>query len=287
MALYIEGKADIGYDCLLNQDYIIAETLNEDRTFPNDYLLGVIDGNGATIYGDQDTNKIIQPSKIVANTIKEILRKAYNKHKNTFLADPYPFLEMALIAANTAVGAAKLINEELYGAFSAACTFIFIHDNVMTGIHCGNTRAYILKEDKEKKPQLLQVSKDHTEAQDLLDAGKLEKSDFYNCPGVFTLTSSLGIFSNPKFQRINLPLKDDQLLLLSTDGLHYALSSEEILRHILTNKTTEEALLALTKRVIEVKHADNIGIIIAFPVDDKVFEENREKNNYYKEAAND
>lgn len=286
MAIYIEGKSDIGYQCLLNQDYILSETLSDDKYFKDDYLLGVIDGNGAAFFPNQNPNMVIQPSKIVANTIRNILKHAYTNHKGAFIEDPIPFMEMALIAANTAIGAAKMTHEELYGSFSACCTIAFVHENKITGIHCGNTRAYILKENKKtKEPQLLQLTKDQTVAQEMFDAGKI--TDIYSSPDIFTLTSGLGIFADPKVKSFKYPLNDNELLLLATDGLFYALSSETIIEHILTHKTTAEAIDAMVKQVKEFKHVDNIGMIIAFPVADDVLEESRRKNNFYDEVKTD
>lgn len=263
--LYFEGVSDIGFDCILNQDYIVAETLSEDKNYKNDYILMVMDGNGASLKTGEAADMVVQPVKIAASVIKRTLKTVYNKYHDEFLKNPLPFLEMSFMAANTAIGGCVMANEEMFGNFGACITAAFIHGKNIVGLHCGNTRAYILRENKKDKTWgLVQLTRDHTVAQDMIDDGTLEEKDYYTVPEVQQITSGIGVYNAPQFMPFMHTLTHDQMLILSTKGLHYKLTSKDIVEAIGTTPTLKEGLNHMVAELKRLQYPDNVSVIAAF-----------------------
>lgn len=284
MAIYIEGQSVVGHELVLNEDHLIAETLSENKDFLDDYVLCVIDGNGTSYSPEQDLDMVIQASKIASSAILRVLRHAYRRDKKLFISNPRPFLETAFIAADSAIASSAFIREDVYGAFMAAATLAFIHGQDISIVHTGNTRAYVLTESTKSGWRLLQLTKDHTLAQELVDIGELKDKEYYSVPERYTLMSGIGVFSKLKIDFMSYTLKEGEVFLLTSDGVHYCLNETDIINAILNAKTIQETVSYLVEEPARKELRDNASAIIAINVSEEALKEVREANA--KEISN-
>jgi len=101
-------------------------------------------------------------------------------------------------------------------------SYCVVSSNELIVIHVGDTRVYAKIENKLK-----QLTKDHTQHQELLDAGLYNKKELAELPGGNMLTAALSKVLPINFQHITLPITDlvDEngiiTLIIMSDGAHH------------------------------------------------------------------
>lgn len=114
--------------------------------------------------------------------------------------------------------------EENPEAIKAATTltYCYLEQEFLHVIHVGDTRAYVKKDYKLK-----QLTKDHTQHQELLDEGLYTKKELDNLPGKSTLTSAISKVLPIRYQHLKIPTPDlaDKdgviTIFLMSDGSHH------------------------------------------------------------------
>ena len=153
-------------------------------------------------------------------------------------------------------------NEELFSGYSASLTCcLFMENKRITIGHAGNTRFYLMR-----NAQLNLITHDHTHAFQLLSEGKIDKETYYVHDGRLKLTSGLGKIIDPKIEIFNGQMKDTDIVLMTTDGIHYALRPDAMTEIILNSPPeVTEATKALIKAAKEiVKYPDNMSAMIVY-----------------------
>ena len=102
--------------------------------------------------------------------------------------------------------------------------------------HTGNTRLYILR-----NSALTQITRDQTKAAELLNEGKIDLETYHVHPDRLVITDGLGILLKPHIQILHGKLKENDIVLMSTDGLHYAVQPDAMATIILESKDCMEA----------------------------------------------
>ena len=169
------------------------------------------------------------------------------------------FLKQALLHANQVLGAYKMGNEETFTGYATSLTVaLFTADNKAHIAHVGNTRFYILRNSK-----IIQLTKDQTKAQELLDAGEIDEQTYYVHPYRLNITDGLGISTLPNISNICVSITDTDLFLMTTDGIHYAIRPENMKELVLSGQDVVPAcnnLIDAAKNII--KYPDNMSAIV-------------------------
>ena len=244
--VYYSGKSNTGYRQTKNEDYIAFYELG------NDLLLALIaDGSGS------GADPMFQPASIVVNKIGTIIKRVFNKKKDLLLEHPKFFLEEAVLEANDALIAFKIGDEVRNMGFATTLTCALIEANGrMTLAHVGNTRLYVLR-----NQNLLQLTKDQTVAQELLDKNTITEKDYYIAAERLTLTNGLGVTAEPFIQINQVYLKENDIVIMSSDGLHYSIKDIGIIDAILKSDMPDDATTALIDLAIGQKNfADNVSV---------------------------
>jgi serine/threonine protein phosphatase PrpC len=113
---------------------------------------------------------------------------------------------------------------ELQG-MATTLTALVCNGTALTGVHCGDSRAYILRGNGLK-----QITTDHTEVARLLSEGRLTKEEAVDYPRKNVITSALGTNKELIKQFFEFDLLPGDRLLLLTDGVHSQLLKPEIQR---------------------------------------------------------
>ena len=120
----------------------------------------------------------------------------------------------------------------------------------------GDSRAYLLRDG-----QLLQITKDHSIAQELVDLGKLSRTDMDSHPYANHITRAIG--ANPELilDERSSQLRDGDTILLCSDGLNKELSDTEIAK-VLMSYDSEAATQELIDLSLEHGGRDNITVAL-------------------------
>ena len=149
-------------------------------------------------------------------------------------------------------------NRSLQGMGTTLTAIVTLGTDVFVG-HIGDSRAYLLRSKK-----LHQLTKDHTLAQAMVDAGLAGAEDTATKAMRHVLTASLGTTGEPTDPQIQrLHLNDDDQLLLCTDGLSEMVADDAIAA-VLTDATSSAAACqALIDLALAGGGRDNITVVLA------------------------
>lgn len=126
-------------------------------------------------------------------------------------------------------------------------------------VHVGDTRAYRLRDGV-----LTRLTRDHTLAQALADAGEIDPSEVRRHGRRHVLTNVLSgrsVAVNPDVNAFDLAPGD--ALVLCSDGLHDIVDDAEITAELTVAATPGAACDALLKRALDAGGGDNITVLIA------------------------
>lgn len=246
------GISDVGYNRETNEDYINLIELDDTTLFAI-----ICDGAGSKCSG-------IQPAAIVGNSIIEAIRRVYAANKTLLLEHAELFLSEALLSANQILGAFRKGNEEMYAGFASGVTCCLCADNGnLAFAHTGNSRLYLIRNNPKKKaPVLKQLTRDHTKAQRLLDDGLITSEHYHTHPDRLLITSCLGLTSEPTIQLYSGRLKKEDILLLTTDGIHYSIIPDAIMQLVVASQNCDSAARALVDASKMQKYPDNMSAAV-------------------------
>lgn len=247
MQFILGANADIGNARKLQEDFIRAVE------FGNDMLAIVADGTGAT-------NDYLHPAVVAANSIINEFQDIINEDKDLFDQDPLFFLRRAMLNANSMIGMLKLADDQLYSGYAASVSAVYLTEGGKIHFaHAGDTRIYLLR-----NGVLNQMTEDHTEARRKQNEGLLlPGDDYYTSDDRLKVTNGIGMVSNPQIDTMEGSLKENDILLMTTDGVHYALTSDDM-KTIILNAENEidasEKLIYASKNLVE--YPDNMAAIV-------------------------
>lgn len=125
--------------------------------------------------------------------------------------------------------------------------------------HVGDSRAYLFR-----NGTLTQLTRDHTVAQELIDAGISNAADAVTRSMRHVLTAALGSLGNrikPEVQRLQLRPFDE--ILLCSDGLTQMVDDVTIASALRTSHSAAKACEDLTSLALAAGGRDNITVIVA------------------------
>ena len=239
---------DIGPNRESQEDYIQYKEMDDDTI-----LCIVADGAGSR-------SEYPKPAPIACTNIIESLYRVYTANKEVFMKDPCLFMKEAFMQANQLLGAFKIASEELFFGYAASVTAVLLTKSRRFYVaHCGSTRLWVLR-----NGDLMQMTTDHTKAMELLREGVIDKEIYHVHPDRLVLTSGLGVFAEPEIQTFARAFKENDMFLLTTDGIHYAIRPEFISRIILESEAVCDAAshnLVVAARDVA-KYPDNMAAMI-------------------------
>lgn len=230
-------KSDIGRVRKINQDWA------EIRNFQdNSCLVIVCDGIGGTSGGEV-------ASKAAALEVCDYFEK------NQKLEIKSRILESIKSANDKILQIAKSDNK--ISDLGTTCVVAFLKNNDLYVANVGDSRAYLISENKIK-----QITNDHSVVNELLMQGKITSDEAKIANNKNIITRALGsLNSTPDFYEMNI--KNNDKILICTDGLTNCLSNEEIY-NILTKNSPEKAIEVLITNANQNGGTDNITAALIF-----------------------
>lgn len=156
-------------------------------------------------------------SKMAIESIKRQFR-------NTQFKNPQKALTNALTLANFQLYDHIQKNERFKG-MGASCAIVLVIEELVYYAYIGNVRFYILRDNT-----IYRLTKDHTKAQTALLEKKITEDKLESDPGYYIADRALGFQKDVNFSVCKQPIsmEEDDMLLLTTDGLFKELSENQI-----------------------------------------------------------
>jgi serine/threonine protein phosphatase PrpC len=156
------------------------------------------------------------------------------------------------------------VNQELRSLASIRSTSIIgttlvavlIFDSHFACVWCGDSRAYMLR-----NGALKQISRDHSQVQDLIDGGVLDAESAKSWPGRNVVTRALGATDQADLEIVDGPTMAGDRFLLCSDGLVGHVLDLEIAAQ-LTSPTPQTACDGLIELTLQRGAVDNVSVVI-------------------------
>lgn len=224
-----------------------ARQVNEDNmtTFdsPNGRVIAVCDGMGGQAAGDV-------ASQLACDIIRDILEN------NTF-NDPNEAITRAIMAANQAILHRASQDPSLEG-MGATCVMLIIKNGLVYYGWVGDSRIYMLEDHK-----LVQVSRDQSYVQMLVDQGEITAEEAENHPQKNEITNALGLqgMTPPLLCGDPVEPKPGMMFMLCSDGLTNMVGAQQIERELnKTDLSLQEKAAKLIFLANQYGGADNITV---------------------------
>ncbi len=237
----IIAKTDIGLVRATNEDtftYIVKDE--------NNFMAFVCDGMGGHLGGSYASSKTV-----------DFLNDAYAKlDPATPIKNVGVWLFDTLQAANEYIYEQSLANENLKGMGTTVSGVIMVNGDIYYA-HIGDSRIYAYSKDS-----LQQVTTDHTYVNTLLLNGLITFKQAQKHPKRHVLTNALGIKRKVYVDIGQIRLKDDENLLICTDGVHNLLDGKKLTKLLNEEIDIELKINMIKEKVLSLGGLDNITLIL-------------------------
>lgn len=227
------ARTDVGVVREVNEDAILAK--------PEISLWAVADGMGGHLVGD------IASSKIVA-ALDEVL--------------PQPMLSDYVDAVEDAV---LDINEKMLeyaqvmfdaGTMGSTLVALLIKERIGACLWVGDSRLY-----RFRNQQLIQISRDHSQLEEMLEMGLLTTEAAENYPHKNVITRAVGVEESLYVDVTVFTTQIGDTFLLCSDGLYNSVSKEDLIE-ALALRDLELMVTQLVNKAIANGAPDNVSAVV-------------------------
>lgn len=218
-----------------------VRTNNEDAhcVRPEDGLWLVADGMGGHEHGEWASEAIAEATKRVTlpgDFDAALVEIAEGIHE-----------------ANTRIWAEAESRGQQMGSTAVA---LFVRGRRFGVLWVGDSRAYLLRQG-----HLLQLTRDHTQVQEMIDRGLLSEADAVDHPMGHVLARAVGVRPDVEVDVIQDEVEPGDIFLLCSDGLSGPVSDPEIAQ-LLGSNPPDLAAQALVDRTLARGAPDNVTVVI-------------------------
>lgn len=166
--------------------------------------------------------------------------------------------EPMLEAASRAVHSA---NRTIFNAGSAGhrmgstVAVLVVHEDLFTCFWAGDSRVYLLRDGR-----LFRLTRDHTQVQDMVEAGLLSPEEAASHPMSHVLSRAVGVEEDLQLEAVRDVVRPRDIFLLCSDGLYGVVSDAEITDHLLRHDPASACRL-LVDLVLARGAPDNVTVI--------------------------
>jgi protein phosphatase len=215
------------------------------------YLLVVADGMGGAAFGEVASELALRTAWQLAGRETSWTLQLNDREAQQIMKKSDAYVQRIHQALREHADA----RPELAG-MGTTLTGVYLLGGEAFVVHVGDSRAYLLR-----GGELRQLTRDHTLAQDLVDAG-VDAARTHAFKHV--LTNCLGGDSSEVTTEVHrLPLEHADWLLLCSDGLTDMVGDEEIRELLLQAGPAEQICQALIDRALEHGGRDNVTVVLA------------------------
>lgn len=198
-------------------------------------------------------------SDISVRFIIESIRKAVLLAKS---GAGYPELWLQQVLLNALMDANQEIlhqqskNKQLERMSSTVVSAI-CRENYLAFSHYGDSRCYMWRND-----QLIQLTKDHSVAQEMIDEGLLTEENYHLSPYHHVISHALGLEKEIKARASQCEIKHKDIFLLCSDGLTNCLDDQQITKVLKGFTDIQQCTDELISRANDAGGMDNISVVL-------------------------
>ncbi len=220
----------------------LMRELNEDRYLVKSEsgLFVVADGMGGHDAGEVASSSIVDHLKSIGIPSSAPDLRARFEHR--------------VIMANREIREVASRNGGTMGSTLAA---LLAFERQYACMWAGDSRIYMLRNGK-----LSQLSRDHTEMQELLDRGLLTQDEAATFARRNVVTRAIGAVDDPPLDIAHGMIQPDDTFLICSDGLTGHVKDDEI-GPVIDGKSPEEGCNALIDLALSRGGSDNVTVVIA------------------------
>jgi protein phosphatase len=216
------------------------------------YLMVVADGVGGHAAGERASAMVVREARkyvLLAAKWFFTLDDRDEAVRQRLLGEGLKRLDRKIISQAQADAALAGMASTLTAALSIGAELFLVQ--------VGDSRAYLFR-----GGHLTQLTRDHTLAQTMIDAGLLQPEAARTARVRHVLTSALGGSPGVEAQFQKLHLANGDRLLLCTDGLTELVGDEQIADLLSVNPCPKEACQALVNAALGLGGKDNITVVL-------------------------
>jgi protein phosphatase len=216
--------------------------LNEDSVLskPEIGLWAIADGMGG--YGGGD---------LASQTVVEALKTLAPSASASHLLDAF---EQKIVRANSDLRA--LAASRHAAALGTTLVALIVHGAHFACVWCGDSRAYLRRDGA-----LSQISRDHSEVQELIDRGVLGEEEARTWPRRNVVTRAIGAADEAQLEIVDGQIHAGDRFLLCSDGLTVHVARDEIAT-LLSADDPQSAVDDLLDLTLDRGASDNISILV-------------------------
>ena len=241
---------------LKKQMEVLHTSLPDVSVIPSDQerlamLMMVADGVGGQVGGEE-------ASRVAVKAVARYLSESVHVYYTVDTTDDSVFAEelaSAALRAHDQVLEHRERNPQLGRAATTLTLWIGVWPRVYL-VQLGDSRYYVLRGD-----ELVQISRDQTVAQDLMDQGVLTAEQASRGVWSNTLSSAIGGVE-PKPVVTSIENDWDCVHVLCSDGLTKHVSNEQIKHRLQAMKSAQQACEALLQDALDGGGTDNITVVV-------------------------
>ena len=220
----------------------LARELNEDNVLvrPEIGLWAVADGMGGYGGGDIASGAVVTALKTLA--------------PGASAAQLLAAFEQLIMQVNADLRA--MAQARAGAILGTTLVALLIHGAHFACVWCGDSRGYLMRNGR-----LSQVSRDHSEVQELIDRGLLRQDEARSWPRRNVVTRALGAADEAELEIVDGPAYAGDRFLLCSDGLTTHVADDEIAA-LLTAVHPQRAVDELLRLTLERGASDNVSIIV-------------------------
>lgn len=216
-----------------------VRTANEDAILvdPSGILWAVADGMGGHGHGD-----------VAADIVIDHLTRVP-------VQDPgRGDVVEAIEAANTAIR--RWAAGSGVAQMGATVVAALVNDAGASLLWVGDSRAY-----RWRRGTLLQVTRDHSVVQELVEAGRLSRAEAERHPQANVVTRAVGAADRVDVDAVDIPLEPGDILLLCSDGLTKVVADADVAAAIHADASADQICRRLVEAALHGGAPDNVSVI--------------------------
>lgn len=231
------SKSSIGLIRKQNED---SFCINEDIN-----LIAVADGMGGHRAGEV-------ASSMAVKSFEDYLLE----HRGALTDNPQDTMQKAMQEANRIIYETARKNSSQKGMGTTLTAAVFKGSNLFLA-HVGDSRAYLIHNDNIK-----QITQDHSLVNEMVKNGSLTEEEASHHPQKNILTRALGTSPNVIIDLMQIKIKEEDLVILCSDGLTNLVSCDEIREFSRQESDMDRFVEILVDKAIERGGFDNVTVVV-------------------------
>lgn len=242
-----EGAPDIAPQFEL----ALASDIGSDRPNNEDSFGHLVERHDAAMFAVADGVGGYEGGEIASRMAIEVTLQCYRENPREWGAAKR--LARAVQAANIEIHHRTLIVPELR-RMATTLTAAAIEGGTLHAAHVGDCRLYLVRDRR-----IAQLSKDHTVAGERVRMGLMSEARARNDPERSALMRSLGRELIVSVDRISIPLRRGDQIIVCSDGLYNVLEDDDLMK-LTREREAEAACRALIDEANRRGTADNLTV---------------------------